>query len=127
MQKLKQLRKWIPELYLLASAVFYWISTSTLLNPFAIFLVAVLLALFTWKMKTLGVIVSLLFLILSLYMILALLSELSEFPIFNTDAKVMLGVGGAWLGLSITLAFVMLTKWGKYQSFSSAAVNTQNA
>ena len=124
MQKLKQIRKWIPELYLSASAVFYWISTSALLNPFAIFLVAVLLALFTWKMKMLGVIISLLFLILSLYMVLALLSELSEFPKFNKDAKVMLGVGGAWLGLNIILAFVMLIKWDKHQSFSSATVNS---
>lgn len=127
MQKLKQIRKWIPELYLLASAVFHWVSTSTLLNPFAIFLVAVLVALFIWKPKTLGVIVSLLFLILSLYMVLALVSELREFPTFNKDAKIMLGVGGAWLGLNIILAFVMLIKWGKHPSFSSATVNTQNA
>lgn len=126
MQKLKQIRKWIPELYLLASAIFYWISTS-LLNPVAIFLVALLSALFTWKMKRLGVIVSLLFLILSLYMVLALLSELSEFPTFNTEAKLMLAVGGSWLGLNIILAFVMLIKWGKDQSCSSGTVNTLNA
>ena len=127
MQKLNQIRKWIPELYLFVSVVFYWISTSTLLNPFAILLVAVLLALFKWEMKILGVIVSLVFLILSLYMVLALLSELSEFPSFSTDSKIMLGVGAAWLGLNIILAFLMLIKWAKHQSFSSATDKTQDA
>src|SRR3989337_3909756 len=100
MQKLKQMRKWVPELYLLASAVFYWIST-TLLNPFAIFLVAFLSALFIWKKKTLGMMVAFLFLILSLYMVLALISEVSEFPTFNNAAKARLGAGGSWLGLNI--------------------------
>ena len=121
MRKLKQIQKWIPELYLLTSSVFYWISTSTLLNPIAIFLVGVLSVLFIWKRKTLGMIVSLLFLILSIYMVLALISELSEFATFSKDAKVMLGVGAAWLGLNILLAIAMLIKWGKHQSFS---VNT---
>lgn len=124
MQNLKQIRKWIPELYLLASALFYWVSTSTLLNPFAIFLVLVLSSLFIWKSKTLGVVVGLLFLILSLYMILALMSELSEFSTFNSDAKAMLGIGAAWLGLNIILASMMLAKWGKYQSIPKAAIHT---
>ncbi len=127
MHKLKQIRKWIPECYLLASAVFFWIFTATLLNPFAIILVAVLLALFKWKSKTLGVIVSFMFLILSFYMVLALLSELSKFPTFSTEVKLMLGVGGAWLGLNITLACWMLIKWAKHHSCSGVTVNNQEA
>ena len=123
MSKLNLLKKWIPEIYLLASAVFYWVST-TLLNPFAVCLVAVLLILFIKKTKTLGVIVSLLFLFLSLYMVLALLSEVNEFPSFNTRAKQLLGFGGAWLGLNVTLAFVMLVKWGKDHSFADASIST---
>ena len=72
-------------------------------------------------------IVALLFLILSLYMVLALISELSEFATFNTDAKLMLGVGAAWLGLNIILAIAMLIKWGKHQSFSVTKVDIQTA
>ncbi len=125
MQKLKQIQKWIPELYLLFSAICYWVATSTLFNPVGICLVALLLALFTWKTKTLGIIVSLLFLILSLYMVLALVSEISHFSTFNTKAKVMLAVSGTWLGLNILLASMMLIKWGRDRSFYSATINPQ--
>src|SRR5690349_12483651 len=100
MRKLKPPQKWIPELYLLASALFYWISTSIFLNPLAIVLVMVLSTLFIWKNTTLGVIVSLLFLLLSLYMILALMSEIAKFSTFTRNAKLMLGVAGTWLGLN---------------------------
>jgi uncharacterized membrane protein len=126
MEKIRPIQKWIPELYLLASVLFYWISTGTLLNPIGFFLLAVLLVLFVWKNEILGIAISFLFLILSLYMILALISELNEFPTFNRDAKILLAVGATWLGLNIILAIAMLIKWGKQTSTSQSPVNLES-
>lgn len=109
-------KKWFPELYLIASVIFYWVSAANLLNPVAFCLLAVLAILFIVKNEILGIIISLLFLILSLFMVLALISELNEFAVFNRDAKFMLLAGATWLGLNITLAIVMLVKWGKLAS-----------
>lgn len=103
MENTKQLKKWISEIYLLAAVIFYWVSTANLLNPIAFFLLAVLTLLFLWKNEILGITISFLFLILSLFMILALISELNEFPKFNKDAQIMLLVGGTWLGLNNTI------------------------
>jgi NO-binding membrane sensor protein with MHYT domain len=55
--------------------------------------------------------VSWVLLILSGYMILALLSELSEFPGFNRSAWLMLGMGSVWLGVNLLLGIIMLRKW----------------
>ncbi len=124
MEKTKQLQNWIPEIYLLASAIFYWVSTANLLNPIAFFLLTVIV-LFLWKNEILGIIISFLFLILSLYMILALISELNEFPKFNKDAQIMLLVGGTWLGLNIILAVTMMIKWGRRASLSQTVINIE--
>lgn len=121
MDKIKQLQKWIPELYLLLSATFYWVSTEKLFNPIGFFLLVVLTTLFLWRNEILGIIISSLFLILSLYMVLALISELNQFPAFNQDALVMFLVGGIWLSLNIILSITMIIKWGKQASFSQIA------
>ena len=125
MERIKLLQKWIPELYLIASVIFYWVSTANLLNPIALFLLAVLAMLFIWKNEILGIVISFLFLGLSLFMVLALISELSEFPTFNQNAKTMLYVGATWLGLNILLSIIMMMKWGKQASLSQATINIE--
>lgn len=124
MEKIQQLKKWIPELYLLISATFYWVSTENLLNPIGFSLLVVLTALFLWKNEILGIIISFLFLILNLYMVLALIFELNEFPAFNQDALLMFLAGGIWLSLNIILSISMIKKWGK-QACLSQTRNTE--
>ena len=122
MEKVKQFQKWIPEIYLIVSVFFYWVSTGNVFNPIAFFLLMPLAVLVIWKKEVLGIIISCLFLILSLYMVLALISELNEFPEFNRDARVMLLAGASWLGLNIILSIMMLIKWGKRPPHSQTGI-----
>jgi len=109
-QRFKLLINWIPELYLFACAMYYWIAT-TLLNPIAIFLVAVLTIFILLKNRAMGIIISLLFLLLNLYMVLALISELSEFNTFNKNYLALLLIGSPFLGFNIFFSIKMLIKW----------------
>jgi hypothetical protein len=113
MENIKQLKKWIPEIYLLVSVVAYWIMTGTLFNWIAILLLLVLTILLVLKNSLLGTAISLLLLILNLYMVLALISELTEFPSFNRDAQTMLLFGSTYFGLNIFLSIVMFIRWKK--------------
>lgn len=94
----------IPELILIGATLFYWVSTAVLFNPVAIVIMLVLLFQLKFKNKIAGVILSSLLLLICTYMLLALGSELSEFPTFNADAGRMLFVGlmlfGGIIGVS---------------------------
>lgn len=113
MEKIKPMQKWIPEIYLIASVIFYWVSTSNLWNPFAISLLVILATLFIWKTNVLGIAISVIFILLSIFMTLALISELREFPTFDNNAKTMLLVGAVWLTLNFLLSVMMMKKWFK--------------
>jgi hypothetical protein len=113
MDNIKQLKKWIPEIYLIASVVVYWVMTGTLFNLIAILLLLVLAALIVIKNNLLGITISLVLLILNLYMVLALVSELMDFPSFNRDAQKMLLFGSTYFGLNIFLSITMFNKWRK--------------
>lgn len=127
MQRLKRIQHWIPELYLVASTLFYWVSTAHLLNPFAIFLLAILCSLFIWKSKILGLVISFVMLTLSIFMVFALISELKEFRSFNGEAKIMLIVGTLWLGLNMVSGIFMLVKWHRYEPISRGNPDLQRA
>jgi hypothetical protein len=101
----------IPELYLIAATIYYWILTSNLFNPIAI----VLLAIFTYqlisKKATLGIVISSIFILLNLFMVLALISELSEFTNTNDDNYIQLLLfGSLFLGINLIMASIMLIK-----------------
>ena len=121
MGKIKRLQKWIPEIYLIASILYYWIMTGTFVNIIAMVLLFVLMILIVWKNTLLGTTISIVLLALNLYMVLALISELMEFPAFNRDAQILLFFGLTYLGLNIFLSTAMLMKWGKNISPSHAA------
>lgn len=116
MEKIKPLQKWIPEIYLIASVMFYWFSTANIFNPFAISLLVILAALFIWKTNVLGIAISVVFILLSIFITLALISELREFPTFDNNAKSMLLVGAVWLTLNFVLSAIMIKKWFKASS-----------
>ena len=109
--KFKQLSPWIPEIYILLSVIFYWGMTGALLNPIAFALVAIL-ATFLWlQNRSMGIVIASVFLLLNLYMILAMISELNEFSTFNSKALQLLLFGSFYLGLNIFLSVKMLIKW----------------
>jgi hypothetical protein len=113
MQKIKMLRPWIPEIYLMVSVIYYWSLTGTLLNPVAIILLLILSGLVTFKNCVLGLSISVLLLLLNFYMVMALISEFNEFPSFNQRAQELIFFGSAYLGLNIALSFIMLIKWSR--------------
>jgi hypothetical protein len=113
MKTLKLLRPWVAECYLIVSVLYYWIMTGTILNPVAMVLLLILTSLVIFKNKALGVSISIVFLLLNLYMVLAMISELNEFESFNQRAMELLIFGSLYFGLNIVVSIVMIMKWGR--------------
>ncbi|MBA5792620.1 hypothetical protein H1R17_01120 [Flavobacterium sp. xlx-214] len=99
------------EYLLVLTIIFYWYFTSNLFNPIAIGLLVVMALQIIFKNKVSGIMIPLLFILLSLYMLLALLSELREFSAFNADAKTMLISGLLYLGFTIMCATGMFLNY----------------
>lgn len=81
------------------------------LNPIAISLVVVIGVILWLQNRPLGILFSSIFLLLNLYMILAMISELSEFPSFNAKALQLLLFGSTYFGINICMSIRMLLKW----------------
>ena len=104
---------------MVGSTIFYWIYAATLLNPFALLLAAGLVATVIWKNAIIGMVSSFCILFLSIYMVLALLSEFYQFKVIDFEAKMLLSLGAVWLELNIVFSMVMFVKWAKNISHSS--------
>lgn len=111
--KLKYKLLLIPELYLVVATVYYWILTSNLLNPVAIALLVILGYLFITKNQTLGLLISGVFIALNGFLILALLSEYSEFEATAHSGNELLIVGSLFIGLNLIVASLMFRKYLK--------------
>jgi len=101
----------LPELYFIVSVLYYWSLTALLVNPVAIILLLVLVFQITIRNRISGIILSVLLILISSYLVLALLSELSEFHEFNDDARNILVFGFLYLGLNIVFGGIMLYKY----------------
>jgi hypothetical protein len=113
MKTLRLLRHWVAEIYMLMSVVYYWVMTGTILNPIAASLLLILATLIVLKNRVLGLVIAVVFLLLNLYMVLALISEFNEFETFNERARELILFGSLYLGTNITISIVMLVKWGR--------------
>jgi hypothetical protein len=102
--------KHTPEAILIGITLLYWYFTANVFNPVAIVLLLVLGVQIVSKNKLMGVLIGSLFSLLSMYMVLALISELNEFDTFNYDARVLLFTGGAGLGISLLASVGMVIK-----------------
>jgi len=98
------------EILLIFSVVFYWVSTANILNPIAISLMAILLYQLWSQNKTTGMILGSIYLLLNLYLILALMSEFSEFPSGDIEGLKMLLIGMSFIGVNIFLSICLLRK-----------------
>jgi hypothetical protein len=116
MNTLKPYLKFIPECYFILSAVYYWIMTSSLFNPFALILLVALAVLMFFKNKGLGVLLSILFILINLYMFLALLSEYRKFHEPSQAAHDLIVYGSIYLGLNLLMSMVMLIKYALMES-----------
>ena len=110
---IKWLKFHIPELFLIASVIYYWVLTSNLLNPYAIGLLAILIYQLISKKSSLGIIISGIVICLTLFMVLALISELSEFATATENFNNLLIFGSLYLGLTLIMAGFMFFKYLK--------------
>lgn len=101
----------LPEYLLITSVLFYWISTGLALNFIAISLLTIIISQIIIKNKVIGIIIPSLLIILSLYMILAVISEVREFPSFNVEARTLLAVGLAYFLTTILISIIMIYKY----------------
>ncbi len=106
----------LPEYLLIASVLFYWISTANALNPIAIGLLLVLILQIFFKNQVVGIIIPVVLILVCMYMLLALFSELNEFPTFNSDAQTLLFVGLSFFLLTIGVSGLMIYKYGRTES-----------
>jgi hypothetical protein len=90
---MKKITKILPEMFLLVGVILYWISASITINPIAIILLLLIGLSLYLKNKVLNIITSGLFVLLSLWMILALFSEFREFDTGDVEGIKMLVFG----------------------------------
>jgi VIT1/CCC1 family predicted Fe2+/Mn2+ transporter len=109
----QKLKSQIPELFLIASVLYYWVLTANLFNPYAIGLLAILIYQIISKKSTLGLIISVIVICLTLFMVLALISELSEFNTATENFNNLLLFGSLYLGLTLVMSAFMFFKYLK--------------
>jgi hypothetical protein len=111
MTKAGQILLKLPEYLLIAGVIFYWISVGVLFNPIAIALTVVLIIQIIYPIRILGQVISSLMILVSIYMLMALMSEFNEFPTFNADAKKLLFTGLLLLLPTLIFSGIMLYKY----------------
>lgn len=110
---ISKLKPIIPELFLITSVFYYWTLTSNLFNPYAIGLLGILVYQLISEKVTLGLLISAIVIALTLFMFLALISELSEFDAANENFNKLLIFGSLYIGLTLIMAGLMFYKYIK--------------
>lgn len=113
MFKIKTLFQYIPEMYLLGVTLYYWIMTGSLLNPVAIVLLLALLLQMWFNSANAGLVLAIVWLLLSLYLVLALISEISAFTQRSTARTELLLFGTLFIGGNLLMGSLMLLKYLK--------------
>tara|TARA_R110000868_G_scaffold148867_2_gene371096 strand:- start:13 stop:375 length:363 start_codon:yes stop_codon:yes gene_type:complete len=120
MKDLKKITLDLPEYILLAAVVFYWFSAGVVINYVAITLVIGLILQIVFKFRILGIVLPSVLMLLSFYMLLALISEFNEFPTFNYEAKKLLFVGLTIFMGSMLVSGLMFFKYAFLPSKAKA-------
>lgn len=114
MPQLSTIKQWLPETYLILSVFYYWSLTASAVNPIAISLLLILALLIWSKSRILGTTIGIVILVINLFLLLALASELREFITADKDYFIMLFAGLFYMGLNIAVAFLLIIKWYHY-------------
>jgi hypothetical protein len=93
MKKPAKLLTYLPESYIIFVILFYGFTPPFSIRPLALILAAIVALQLIFRNVITGIMLANLFALINLYMILALLSEFSEFPSFNLAAAKLLVVG----------------------------------
>jgi hypothetical protein len=106
----KSVSKWYPELLLIVSVIIYWALTGTLVNPVAISLFALLVAQLRFKNKIFGIVLSVIFMLLCMYMMLAIFSDIVHLDTFFPNGLLMIAFGVLYFGSTAFFALALLKK-----------------
>ena len=116
---MQSIKKNLAEYYILFSILFYWFSTANIFNPIAIILLFVF-GYQLWKQPAkMGITIGVIYLLLNLYMCLALISELRDFNTVTSDPIQLFVVGTIFLGLNIIAAIALIKKYSKKQELKT--------
>lgn len=107
MKRLKDVLKKLPEVYVIVVVLLAGYTPPAAFHPLAIALAVLLLAIFVFGNRMLGLVFSGLFFLANGVFLLAILSELNEYAAFGADAK-QLAVGGFSLWLMNAIASVYM-------------------
>ncbi len=93
MKKSSKLLAFLPESYIIFIVLFTGFTQPFSIHPVALIIATLVSLQLIFKNAITGIMLANVFLLINLYMILALLSEFSEFPTFNLGAAKLLVVG----------------------------------
>lgn len=106
----KKSLRFIPEVYFLLSALYYWTLAGQTINYIAIALVVLMLYQAWSQNKATGLLLGGVLLAINAFLVLALISELREYPTFDADARNLLLFGSLYLGSNLAMAGWMFGK-----------------
>ena len=111
MKKLKEAILKFPEFLLILAVLFYWMSSAVIANPIAIGLLVLLITQLVFQNKIIGIIIPGILILGCLFMLLALMSEFSEFLTFDKAAQKLLFVGLSFFLSTILISGIMIYKY----------------
>ena len=117
MKSASHLKVIFPEIILLISTIVYWTLT-TVLNPVAMVLVLLLIVQLYYNNNVAGFFIALLFIVLNLYMVLAMVSDLVDYETLSQRTNLLI-FGTTYLGINLLASAMMIKKYipnGKFDS-----------
>lgn len=118
---MKVLNTYKAEIYLLIMLMMYVFPIGDFVNWFGIILILLVGTLIVTKNRVLGVLFGSAILVISLFLIFALISELSEFTEYNKAFFKMLGVGSLMIIANIFFSIVLILKYSKVDKLQLSA------
>lgn len=111
----------LPESYIIFVVLFTGFTPPFSLHPLALLIAAVILLQLIFRNTITGIMLANLFALVNLYMILALLSEFSEFPTFNLAAAKLLIIGSLIILANLFIVGLMYFNYLKRDRKTSIA------
>ena len=108
MRNFKRILLKFPEYYLIVLTFLAGYKPPFFINPIAIGLIVILILQIIYKNKIAGIVIAGFFIVINVYMLLALISEFSEFPTLNADALQLLLGGLLLIVLNLFVSAVMI-------------------
>lgn len=108
MKLLKTILKWLPEIILILITLYYWIDTGNIFNRFAIGFIIFLVVHIVLNKKIIGIILSLIFSLLSTYLFLAWYSDVVKIKTYDEAAKEFILFGLIFIGIMMAMSLWIL-------------------